>query len=314
MTKPKPELRDVTMIENFDDFCLWMYGIVDDLWQQIKAGFKHPRQEALCSDSELLSMILISECVGWDVETEALHHWQAHRALFPHVPSQSRYNRRRRQLSDAFRLIRQVLLAGLDVAQDPYSAVDSLPIPVVQFQHAPRASRDWPAHEAQIGYVSSKKLYIFGYRLQALLTLRGVILDFMLVPAGYKDSEAVGELLARHPGRRVLADKGFVHFPLSQSLLELYGVQLLAQTRKNQTRHPLPALLQQSIPHWREICETVHSQLVEQFHIQRNRARSFQGLCARLLAKLTAHTCCIYINRLLGKADFLHIKQLAFPN
>jgi hypothetical protein len=30
--------------------------------------------------------------------------------------------------------------------------------------------------------------------------------------------------------------------------------------------------------------------------------------------KLTAHTLCIYINRLLGEVDFLQIKSLAFAN
>jgi hypothetical protein len=32
-----------------------------------------------------------------------------------------------------------------------------------------------------------------------------------------------------------------------------------------------------------------------------------------LYTKLTAHTLCIYLNRLLGKPDFLQIKTLAFP-
>ena len=34
----------------------------------------------------------------------------------------------------------------------------------------------------------------------------------------------------------------------------------------------------------------------------------------RVATKLTAHTLCIYLNRLLGNADFLKIKALAFPN
>jgi hypothetical protein len=38
------------------------------------------------------------------------------------------------------------------------------------------------------------------------------------------------------------------------------------------------------------------------------------GLCARPYTKLTAHTLCIYINRMVGKPDFLQIKPLAFPN
>jgi hypothetical protein len=302
------------MINSFDDFCLWVYVLVDDEWQAIKDIYKQPRQAPVCSDSELLSMVLISECKGWDVETEALKEWKEHRDLFPQQPSQSRYNRRRRALADALKVIRQRVLAKLDVAYDRDCAVDSLPLGVVQFQHAPAASSTWREHEAQIGYVSAKKQYIFGYRLQSLVPLRGVIIDFMLVPAAYKDSEAMLELLAPHRGRRVLADKGFVNYEISQTLLQVYGVLLLALTRKNQKKHPLPALIRRILPHWRIICETLHSQLVQQLCIQRNHARSFDGFCARLLAKLTAHTLCIYLNRLLGNSDFLQIKQLAFPN
>lgn len=301
------------MIHTFADFCLWVYVVVDDLWREMEHTVKHRRQAPQCSDSELLSMVLISECMGWDVETEALQHWDKHRDLFPQQPSQSRYNRRRRALSDALNVLRQRVVCQLDVAADRQCALDSLPLAVVQFQHAPRSSAQWRMHQAQIGYVASKKLYIYGYRLQVLLTLRGVILDFMRVPAAYKDSQAVAELLASHPGRWVLADKGFVNHTVRTDLWTHHRVLLLARTRKNQQRHALPKPLNDAIPRWREICETVHSQLVQQFRIQRNHARSFAGLCARLYAKLTAHTLCIYLNRLFGKADFLPIKQLAFP-
>ena len=63
----------------------------------------------------------------------------------------------------------------------------------------------------------------------------------------------------------------------------------------------------------RQIVETVNGQLVEQFTIQLHHAHTFVGLCTRLLTKLTAHTLCIYLNRLLGIADFLRLKTLAFP-
>ena len=64
----------------------------------------------------------------------------------------------------------------------------------------------------------------------------------------------------------------------------------------------------------RQMIETVNAQLESQFNIETNHAHTFWGLCTRLYSKLTAHTLCIYINRLLGKADFLQIKALAFPN
>ena len=50
-----------------------------------------------------------------------------------------------------------------------------------------------------------------------------------------------------------------------------------------------------------------------QVGIETNHAHTFRGLCARLYTKLTAHTLCIYINRLLGVQDYLQIKKLAFP-
>ena len=64
----------------------------------------------------------------------------------------------------------------------------------------------------------------------------------------------------------------------------------------------------------RQLIETVNSQFSGQFGIENNYAHTFWGLCTRLYSKLTAHTLSIYINRLLGKPDFLQIKALAFPN
>lgn len=151
------------MIENFDDFCLYMYYIVDELWRGVAERFKRPGPEPECSDSELMAMVIVGECRGWDVETELLSHFQEHRDLFPRQPSQSRFNRRRRALADGVNLIRQVALCLLDVAQDQQCTIDSLPIEVVQFHLVPGSTGDWAAHGATFGKVPSKKRTIFGY-------------------------------------------------------------------------------------------------------------------------------------------------------
>ncbi len=88
---------------------------------------------------------------------------------------------------------------------------------------------------------------------------------------------------------------------------------MMTLPRKNQKKQ-LPKPVRRMINAVRQIIETVNGQLGEQFHIETNHAHTFWGLCARLYTKLTAHTLCIYINRLLGKPDFLQIKSLAFPN
>jgi hypothetical protein len=88
---------------------------------------------------------------------------------------------------------------------------------------------------------------------------------------------------------------------------------LLTLPRVNQTAQRPPAV-RRLINQMRQMIETVNGQLTEQFGIERNHAQSFWGLCARLYTKLTAHTLCLYLNRLLGNPEWLRIKALAFPN
>lgn len=244
-----------------------------------------------------------------------LSEWREHRDLFPHLPSQSRFNRRRRQLSTAFNLIRRAVLGALDLAFDGQAVIDSLPVPVIQFHLVPSApgASTWKSYGAAFGKVSTKKQTIFGYKLQLLLSLNGGILDFELAPANARDLVVGEELLAEHENLEVIGDKGYISEAVATALEEEHAILLRTLPKANQkvqvsaeTRHCHNAL--------RQIVETVNSQLVEQFHIEVNHARTFTGLCARLLTKLAAHTLSIYRNRLLGNANFLQIKSLAFPN
>ena len=300
------------MITDFEDFCLWVFVIVDDIWKQIAPLFKRPGPLPLCSDSELITMAIVGECRGWTKETEMLSHWQEHRDLFPHIPSQSRFNRRRRNLMQAFNLIRQVILSYLDLTYDGQCVVDSLPVPVVQFYLVPASTGDWAAYGAAFGKVPSKKQTIFGYKLHLLVTLGGVILDFELAPANASDLEVGFELLSQHTDLTVLGDKAYISAEKAAELWKSNRIRLLTLPRRNQKRK-VPRALRRLFNAARQIIETVNDQLSEQFHIEVNHAHTFWGLCTRLHTKLAAHTICIYINRLLGNPNFLQIKRLAFP-
>src|SRR5262249_27693388 len=122
-----------------DDFCLWTYVVVDDIWQQVGPLCRHPGPAPRCSDSEVLTLALVGECRGWDQETELLAHWREYSDLFPHLPSQSRFNRRRRHLRAGFNLIRRAVLGLLDLAADRQTVVDSLPVLVIRFHLVPRS-------------------------------------------------------------------------------------------------------------------------------------------------------------------------------
>jgi hypothetical protein len=306
--------EDAMMIQDFEDFSLWVYYIVDEICQQLQPLLRRPGPApTTASDSEVLAMAIIGECRGHDMETEMLSFWSDHRALFPTLPSQSRFNRRRRNLMPVFNLVRRAILRVLDVAQDRMCVIDSLPVPAVTFHLAPQARGDWAEHGAAFGQVSSKKQTIYGYKLQLLLTVGGVILDFELAPANASDLVVGEELLLDHTDLTVLGDKAYISQAVQAELRRVRGIRLLSLPRRNQ-RVQVPEAVSRAINAARQIIETVNDQLSEQFNLERNHAHSFGGLCTRLYTKLTAHTLCIYLNRLVGNADFLQIKRLAFPN
>ncbi len=299
------------MIADFEDFVMWMFVTIDDLWQKIAPMDDRPGPDPTsCSDSELITIAMVSECRGWDRETHLIAEWEPYRTLFPHLPERSRFNRRRRNLMFAINQIRQIITNGIDVAQDAYGVMDGLPLPVMEFHLAPQRSRDWDAGGATFGSCASKKKTSFGYRLNLVITSGGVICDFELMAANADERDAAEDLLPLYPGRTFLADKGDVSAELAERL-RACGVKLVVLRRKNQ-HVQLPEPLRRLITRFREIIETVNGQLTEQFNIEHKYAHSFWGVCARLYTKLAGHTLCIHLNRLLGNPEWLQIKGRAF--
>jgi hypothetical protein len=201
----------------------------------------------------------------------------------------------------------------LDLSRDAHCAMDSLPVPVVQFHLVPTSTGDWEAYGTAFGKVPSKNnMTIFGYKLHLLVTLSGVILDFQLTPANVTDLEAGLDMLSDRTHLTVLRDKAYISEWAADNLRTFHHIELLTLPRKNQKQQASDTM-RQLFNRVRQIIETVNGQLAEQFHIEQNHAHTFLGLITRLYTKLTAHTLCIYINRLLKRPEHLQIKSLAFP-
>jgi len=320
LTLIRTQPEDIMIVADFADFCLLTFVLIDDLWDALPAHLKPRGEQSDCSNSELLTMVLVEECMGWDEETEAISQWRQHRDLFPHLPDRTRFNRRRRALTDALLWMRQRVACPARRRARPAvrdrqfaGAGDRLPSRAGSGECARLAQRRgglWAGDE--------KKQTIFGYKLHLLVTLTGVIRTFSLAPASEHDITIAPELLGEEWDRVVLGDKGYISAPLAQALQEERQVTLITPPRSNQRTQRDPAFtrLLNGMRHaaQRAPVETINDQLEGQFRIGKNHAHTFGGLCARLASKLTAHTLCLYINRLLGKADALQIKALAFPS
>lgn len=287
------------MIPTFADLCLHVFVPVDDLYRQVAAPYdRRPGPRSTFSDSEVITVTLLAELLGLDTETGVLAYLDRHhRALFPHLPERSRFNRRRRQLTEATNRVRAGLmervLGRLEPEERDLGTIDSLPAPVVGFHHARGRHRRYG--EASYGYVASKHETIYGFKLHLLIAHSGLILDFVLAPAHYSDGAFTEHLLADKARLLVLGDKAYLNAPLQAWLAEHNDLMLLTPKRSNQRRQQ-PALLTKAITHFRQAVETVNSQLASQFQIERNVAKSVSGLAARVQAKVTAHTMGIYLN------------------
>jgi len=292
------------MIVDFPDLCTYVYVLVDELYQVVAAPYdQRPGPRSECSESEVITLTLVAELLGLDGETKFLAYVKRnHPALFPRLPERSRYNRRRRALTEVTNRIRgalmQLVLGQLTAEERAVCVIDSLPVPVVGFPHA-RGDHRWYG-EASYGYVASKKQTIFGYKLHLLVTHSGLILDFALAPANHSDGAFTEQLLLDKHWLTALGDKAYLNAAVQQLLAWRNDLVLLTPKRANQQAQ-WPAAVTQAINHFRQAIETINSQLAEQFHLARNRAKSVSGLCARIQAKLTAHTLGLYLNCLLRR-------------
>ena len=161
--------------------------------------------------------MLVAELIEQDEETDFLGYVRRnHLELFPLLPTQSRYNRRRRALGEAANAIRRTLSARLlEVLGLEYALIDSLPIGVVNFAHSKQAHR-WYGH-AEYGFNASKQETVYGFRLHVLMTQSGLVLDYALLPANVADIHVAPQLLRceryRGIGRQGLHQAGVAAIP-----------------------------------------------------------------------------------------------------
>lgn len=189
-------------------------------------------------------------------------------------------------------LLQQRLAEQLGGFADNVHLIDGLPIPLGSFGRAP-SCRSFKA-QAAYGYCAAKKQTYYGFHGHLLVSMSGVICGFSLTPANGSEREAMRDVVAPIHGL-LIGDKGYLGQALAQELL---NHEILLQTPLRSNMQPqfdrAWVRLGQRV---RRRIETVISQLVERFHLEKVRARDIWHLSNRLNRKLLAHTVCFWLNR-----------------
>lgn len=285
----KFQTNHTTTIETFEDFILIIFVIVDDLYQQYAPASVSARRhvkDAKLSDSEIITISICGELVGVDSENAWFSFVKKnYKQLFPKIGSRSRFNRTRRALLQTTELLRERLLKVFPIPNSRYFIIDSFPLAVCKFGRA-RFCHAFRGYGADYGKCPSKKETYFGYKVHAMITLEGFLTAFEITPASTDDREGLRDMTSGLSGITVLGDKGYVGEKLHNEMKE-QDIFLMSLKRSN-VKDDLPKSVRQLIFRLRRRVETVFSQLSGQLNAERVLAKSFQGLCTRLVNKILA--------------------------
>lgn len=133
----------------------------------------------------------------------------------------------------------------------------------------------------------------------------GVITHFDISKANVADIHYLEDIKEHYSNYRILGDKAYISNELQMELFATYHLKVETPMRTNQRDyHKQPWILRKV----RKCIETIFSQLVDQFLIRKNYAKTFVGLATRILSKITAFTCLQLINKLNHK-PLNHVKH-----
>ncbi|MBW7987597.1 IS982 family transposase [Lactobacillus helveticus] len=191
--------------------------------------------------------------------------------------SHSRFNRRSRQLLQLIYQIRQKMNQKVDLSGQ-FLIIDSFPVPVCQPVHNYRV-RIFRG-SANIGYKATKKIYYYGFKVHAIVSDDGYVLDYAVTHASVHDAKETVELMKNtHPANRyLLGDEGYLGKRLHDQLKQT-GYEMWTPYRKNMAgakKHDDRQLM--------AIHRTIESDfsLLTSYNAENNRARSLTGFQARL--------------------------------
>ena len=150
----------------------------------------------------------------------------------------------------------------------------------------PDATLDW-------GYCASQGMYYYGYKLQAICGIRGVIHSYDITAASVHDLHYLNDVQWEYHDCTMLGDKGYLSTELQQNLFDVANISPEVPYWLNQKNRRPPTW---AYKRFRKRIETVFSQLNDSLMMIRNYAKQPYGLFSRMAGKIAAMTIMQYVN------------------
>jgi hypothetical protein len=213
--------------------------------------------------------------------------------------SEPAQGRRVRALEPELRFVQRAFAEELSEPSAVYHVLDTTLIPAIVRVRASR--KGLFCGQASFGRSASKTEWVYGFKVALVVDPEGIITAFFLAPMGLgREAHRRSSRGLRSARSLPLADKGFAGVEWERLWMEVYGA-LVAATPKDNSRRAWSKANRRWASSKRRNIEGVIYQLKDFFGMERHRAKTLQGLLARLAAKIAAYTCAQRINGFLGR-------------
>lgn len=220
--------------------------------------------------------------------------------VFNQLTSRCNFNSRRRRLYPVVDEFAGFLATKICNKEDVY-IIDSTPIEVCRFVRFPKLKimQDQLDFTPTTGRNFIDKRSYAGYKLHAVVSSKGVIVNYELTQANVNDVNMLKPLAVVLPAdSELIGDKGYVSESRQMELLADNKIKTYTASRSG--KKATPFAITKGRQRLRKRIETCFSQLKDQFRLKDNYAKNFVGFRSRLISKIAAFTVAQYFNFLDG--------------
>jgi hypothetical protein len=278
------------MRADLDLLCISVYCTADDLLPARRANGRRK-----LTDAEIVTLCVAQVVMGIPSDRRFLRAAKRQLGhLFPLLPSQDAFHKRRSRLADTLEWLIGVFAARSPGSEDNLVLLDSTPVECGRSIDTARRSQ--LAEIAGYGYSKSHSRWFWGMRLHLACAPDGTPRAAALVGADRPERETALKLLPRalRGGETIVCDKGYAGAEFKDHVAAL-GATVARPARRDEPKNGI------HLAPIRQRIESVFFTCKDLLNLERHGARTPHNLYARIATRLLTLAVCITLNHQLGR-------------
>jgi hypothetical protein len=274
------------MDADLDLLLIAVYVTADDLLPEKPGNAKRS-----VTDAEVVTLCVAQAIMGIPSDRRFLAVASKRLAhLFPRLPAQPGYFKRRRRLTDTLEWLMEVFASQSPGFYDDLLLVDSTPVECARSRET--VKRSALADAADYGYCASHSRFFWGFRLHAIFAPDGTPRALTVASPKRDEREVALELLARTRRQgsvTLIGDKGYAGAQFAAAADDMNATIIRPRRKDEPGRGPHLAPIRQRIESIFWTCKDILT-------LERHGARTLPGLRERILQRFLCLAAAVTLN------------------